>query len=63
MLINQDTAAPTRKMWAVAIAGALTSVISVLMGRYAPDFATPEVRIFVGTAMMMFAGYVVRNRA
>ncbi len=47
----------------MAIAGALTSVISVLMGRYAPDFATPEVRIFVGTAMMVFAGYVVRDRA
>ncbi|KKM82925.1 hypothetical protein LCGC14_1314600 [marine sediment metagenome] len=62
MLINQDSAAPTRKMWAVLIAGALTSIVNVLMGMYVPDFATPEVLSIVGAAMMVLAGYVVKER-
>ena len=63
MLINQDSAAPTRKMWAVLIAGALTSIVNVLAMRYAPDFATPEVLSIVGAAVMVLAGYVVRDNA
>ena len=62
MLINQDSAAPTRKMWSVLIAGALTSTVNVLAMRYVPDFATPEVLSIVGAAMMVLAGYVVRER-
>ena len=62
MLANQPSAAPTRKMWAVLIAGAVTSIINVLAMRYVPDFATPEVLSIVGAAMMVLAGYVVRDR-
>ncbi len=62
MLVTQPTAAPTRKMWAVMAAGAVTSIINVLMMRYVPDFATPEVLSIVGAAMMVLAGYVVCDR-
>ena len=62
MLVTQSTAAPTRKMWAVLIAGALTSIVNVLAMRYFPDFATPEVLSIVGAAMMVLAGYVVKER-
>ena len=49
-------------MWAVMIAGAVTSIVNVLAMRYVPDFATPEVLSIVGAAMMVLAGYVVRDR-
>ena len=62
MLVNQPSPAPTRKMWAVMLAGAVTSIVNVLAMRYAPDFATPEVLSIVGAAMMVLAGYVVRDR-
>ena len=62
MLVTQPTAAPTRKMWAVLIAGAVTSIVNVLAIRYVPDFATPEVLSIVGAAMMVLAGYVVKER-
>ncbi len=61
MLITQPTAEPARKMWAVMAAGALTSIVNVLMMRYVPDFATPEVLSIVGAVMMVLAGYVVRD--
>ena len=63
MLTNQPTSAPTRKMWAVMLAGAVTSIVNVLMGMYVPAFATPEVLSIVGAAMMVLAGYVVKERA
>lgn len=62
MLVNQSSAAPTRKMWAVLIAGAVTSLINVLMTQYIPDFATPEVLSIIGAALMVLAGYMVRDR-
>ena len=62
MLINQDTAVPTRKMWAVMIAGAVTSIVNVFAMRYIPDFATPEVLNIVGAVLIVFAGYMVRER-
>jgi hypothetical protein len=62
-LVNQPTAAPSRKMSAVIVAGAVTSVINVLMMRYVPDFTTPEVQVLVQTGIMWLAGYMVRDHA
>ncbi len=62
-LVTQPSAAPTRKMWAVILSGAVTSVINVLMMRHAPDFATPEVLVLVQAGTMMIAGYAVKDRA
>lgn len=66
MLTNQPTAAPTRKMWAVMIAFAVTSVAKELLTIYVPAFATlatPAVYNLVQAGMVFFAGYMVRDRA
>ena len=62
MLVTQPTAAPTRKMWAVMIAAALTSVIKVLLATYYPLLATPAVYDLLQAMLVVFAGYMVRER-
>ncbi len=63
MLINQPTAAPTRKMWAVMIAMAMTSVVKVLLATHYPLLATPAVYDLLQAVLIVFAGYMVRDNA
>ena len=62
MLANQPTAAPTRKMWAVMAAAALTSVVKVLLATYYPLLATPAVYDLLQAVLIFGAGYVVKER-
>ncbi len=61
-MINQPTAAPTRKMWAVMLAAAATSVVKVLMAKYAPEFGTPQLYDLLQAVLIVGAGYMVRDR-
>ncbi len=63
MPINQPTAAPTRKVLAMMIAMAVTSVVKVLIATHYPLIATPAVYDLLQYGMILFAGYMVRNRA
>ena len=63
MLANQPTAAPTRKMWAVLIAMALTSVVKGLLDAYYPLLATPAVYNLLQATTVFFVGYMVRDNA
>ena len=62
-LKNQPTAAPSRKINAVMVAGAVTSVINVLMLKYIPEFTTPEVQVAVAAGVIWFAGYWTKDHA
>ncbi len=63
MLVTQPTAAPTRKMWAVLIAMAMTSVVKVLLATHYPLLATAAVYDLLQAVLIVFAGYMVRDRA
>ena len=62
-LTDQPSAAPSRKMIAVIVAGAITSVLNILMMKYIPDFTTPEVQLLIQTGVMALAGYMARDHA
>lgn len=64
-LTNQPTLAPTRKLWAVIITGAIMGVLTTLVNRYAPELAPnlAGVDVWVSGAVMTLAGYLTRNRA
>ena len=63
--MNQPTANPTRKMWAVIITGVIMSVILPLVQQFAPEFAPliPQVEPWVVAAVMCVMGYMVPERA
>ena len=61
-LINQPTAAPSRKMWSVMIAMALTSVVKVLLATHYPLLATPAVYDLLQAVLIFGAGYMVKER-
>lgn len=63
MLANQPTAALTRKMWAVLLATAATSVAKLALMSYYPMLATAEVYDLIQAVMIVIAGYMVRDRA
>lgn len=50
-------------MIAVIVAGAITSVLNILMMKYIPDFTTPEVQLLIQTGVMALAGYMARDHA
>lgn len=62
-LANQPTAALTRKMWAVLLATAATSVAKLVLMAYAPLLATVEVYDLIQAAMIVVTGYMVRDHA
>ena len=62
MLANQPTAALTRKMWAVLLATAATSVAKLVLMAYLPMLATAEVYDLIQAAMIVATGYMVRDR-
>jgi hypothetical protein len=69
-LTDQPSKAPSRKMWAVIISGALSSVGTIVLSIYAPLFATPEIvnliQAFAAAltaTIMSGVGYWVRERA
>lgn len=62
-LANQPTAALTRKMWAVLLATAATSVVKLALMRWAPLLATIEVYTLIQAGMIVVTGYMVQDRA
>jgi len=66
-LVNQPTAWPTRKLWAVIIAGMLVGAIRGGLGAFWPDHPFEPFLIEAGpwiqTALMGLAGYFTRNKA
>lgn len=65
-LVNQPTAAPTRKMTAVIIAGIATAAAQTMLARYAPDFAgtqfLEDFNIWVQALVMIGFGYMTKER-
>lgn len=65
--INQPTANPTRKLWAVIIAGVVTAAAQGLLEAYAPDLPIADMiqqlDLWVQAAIMIAAGYITRERA
>ena len=66
-LQSQPSAAPTRKMLAVIIAGMIMGGIQTLLRTYWPDhpFAPlmGDLEIWLQAAVMVAAGYLTRERA
>lgn len=65
-LVNQPTAAPTRKLQAVGIAGAITAAIIAGVNAYWPgigDQFSPAIGAGVATVISFVAGYFTRNSA
>ena len=66
-LVNQPTAKPTRKMWAVLVAaalvGAVRAVLAVLLPDLDPGPVVEIVRPFVEGGLIWLAGYMARERA
>lgn len=66
MLVDQPTGSPSRKIWAVIIAGVVVSVARSLMQTYAPDVPTEvldQAGPYIQAAVMALAGYMTRDRA
>jgi hypothetical protein len=66
-LVDQPSLAPTRKLIAMIIAGAIMGTIQSLVVHYFPetDFSQilPQVGVWVNGAAMIVVGYFTRNRA
>jgi hypothetical protein len=66
-LQNQPTAWPTRKLWAVIIAGMVVSGIRVALDEFMPGHQFEPLLLEAGpwlqTGLMAAAGYFTRNRA
>lgn len=65
-LVNQPSPAPTRKLQAVGIAGAITAGIIAGVNAYWPgigDQFSPAIGAAVATLVSVIAGYFTRNRA
>lgn len=61
-MINQPTAAPTRKVTAGALAGAVTILAVFVFGQFGVDIPA-EVSSSVTVLLTFAASYVVRDRA
>jgi len=66
-LVNQPTKAPTRKLWAVIIAGGIIGVVKTTLSIYWPDNPMEQymgdLQFWLEGAIMVAAGYMTRNRA
>lgn len=66
-LVDQASAAPTRKLWAVIISGLVMSVLRSLLVTYLPDLPADDILLqiapYVQVGVMAAAGYLTRNRA
>jgi hypothetical protein len=66
-LVDQPTLAPTRKLIAMIIAGAVMGVFQTLMVQFFPDAdlsaVLPHIGVWVNGAAMIVVGYFTRNRA
>jgi hypothetical protein len=64
MLIDQPTAAPSRKMWAVIIAAFVVGGAKQVLATFAPDIAEAiPASDWIDPIAMILAGYFVRDRA
>lgn len=67
MLVDQPTAEPTRKMWAVIIWGALLGAAQVALQILWPDHPFAETLnqfdVLLQAAVMALAGYMTREAA
>ena len=65
--INQPSAMPTRKMWAVMVAGLLVAGLRVTLGTLYPDIdmgpVIEAVRPIVESALIVAAGYFTKDNA
>lgn len=66
-LRTQPTLAPTRKLWAVILAGAVTGALTVALERWLPGADVTEViagidQVIIAAAMIV-AGYLTRDSA
>ena len=63
--VNQPTAAPNRKIWAVIIAGIVTAAAQAILTEYAPDLPIADMiqqlDVWVQAAIMVIAGYMTRE--
>lgn len=65
-LVDQPTAAPTRKLKAVVIAGLLTTAVIGVINTYLPgvgDALGPTLSGIITVAVSAVAGYFTRNAA
>ena len=60
--IDQPTAAPTRKMSAVAITGVISAIAVSSIRKWAPEFDAPGITEFIPIVVAWIAGYFVRER-
>lgn len=64
MLIDQPTAAPTRKMWAVIVAAFIVNGALGVLRQFAPEIADAiPAQQYIDMLMAVLAGYMVRDRA
>jgi hypothetical protein len=65
-LVNQPSAMPTRKLWAVIVAGMAVSAIRVTLTEFFPGHEFEpflmELGPWVQTGIMALAGYFTRNK-
>lgn len=61
-LVSQPTAAPTQKVAAGGIAGALATILVFAAGQAGFEI-TPEVAVAFGTVLSFAASYFKRNKA
>lgn len=66
-LVNQPTSAPTRKMTAVIVAGALTAILQTVIAKYLPDFPATQFLadfdVWAQAVVMMAFGYFTKERS
>ncbi|TPE42928.1 hypothetical protein [Amaricoccus solimangrovi] len=66
-LVDQPSAAPTRKLWAVILSGMVISVLRTLLTTYAPELPAEDLLAqlgpYVQLGVMAAAGYLTRERA
>lgn len=66
-LKKQPTPNPTRKLWAVIIAGGVIGMVKTLVNTYWPDNPLDpywqDVGFWIEGALMVAAGYMTKERA
>jgi hypothetical protein len=67
-LVNQPTKAPTRKLWAIGIAGCVVGVAFAMLSAFWPthplaEYQGPAVLWLAMMISQLTAGYQTRNRA
>lgn len=62
-LVSQPSAAPTRKMNAVAVMGFISAIGVAAIRRWAPEFDAPGITEFIPLVVAWCAGWFVKERA